>query len=150
MLSKQARVIGFTCGSYDLLHAGHVMALKWAYHNCTRLIAGLQLDPSIDRSGKNRPVQTLEERYIQLNACRYVHEIWMYSTEAELYEFLRKNERGIAVRFLGEDWRDKPYTGYDLGMSVMFSPRKHSYSSSSLRERIIAAGSSSRRQSGGA
>lgn len=129
--------IGFTCGVYDLLHAGHILALKEIREQCMHLIVGLQSDPTLDRSHKNKPIQSLEERLIQLQACRYVSTIWVYDTEKELYDYLRDNKAGIHKRFIGEDWKDKKYTGHDLPMRVIFNSRDHKYSSTELRARII-------------
>ena len=130
--------VGFTCGSMDLLHAGHVLMLQECKQYCDRLIVGLQTDPTLDRPGdKNRPCQTIVERYIQLKAVKYVDEIIPYQTEEDLVELLRAIP--FDVRFVGEDWKGKPYTGHDLqGMAdkVMYNHRYHDYSSSRLRSRI--------------
>jgi glycerol-3-phosphate cytidylyltransferase len=131
--------IGFTCGSYDLLHAGHVLALKEASEGCEYLIVGLQSDPTIDRPEKNKPIQTLEERQIQLTGCRYVDDVIIYNTEKELYDFLAENSRGIDIRFLGEDWKGKPFTGHELPIPCVFTSRTHAYSSSNLRRRVYWA-----------
>lgn len=126
--------IGFTCGAFDLLHAGHILMLKEAREQCDFLIVGLQSDPSLDRSDKNKPIQNLEERQIQLEGCRYVDEITFYNTEAELVELLRKLNPDI--RILGADWQDRPFTGHELDIPVYFNSRTHNYSSSELRQRI--------------
>lgn len=131
--------LGFTCGSYDLFHAGHVLALKDAYELCDYLIVGLQSDASVDRPNKNKPIQTVQERKIQLLACKYVNEVWVYDTEEELYKYLQDNERKIDVRFLGEDWKGKQYTGRDLDIKCWFTQRRHNWSSSELRRRISSA-----------
>lgn len=131
--------VGFTCGTYDLFHAGHVLALLAAKAKCDYLIVGLQTDPSIDRPEKNKPVQTLEERLVQLRGCRYVDKVWVYTTEIELLRYLSSNSDGINVRFLGADWEGKEYTGKKLDMECVFTPRDHTYSSSSLRDRIYDA-----------
>jgi glycerol-3-phosphate cytidylyltransferase len=128
-------VIGFTCGSFDFLHAGHVLMLKECREQCDYLIVGLQTDPSIDRPEKHEPVETIEERKIRLNGCKYVDEIVMYEREAELYELLKKLKPD--VRFLGEDHRGKPFTGDDLPIRIIFNTRDHNYSSSNLIERIL-------------
>ena len=130
---------GFTCGSYDLFHAGHVLALKEARDNCDYLIVGLQADPTIDRPHKNKPVQSLDERRIQLQGCRYIDEVWEYTTEAELYSFLEDKRNRIDVRFLGQDWEGKHFTGYDLDIPCVFTSRGHSFSSSELRKRVVDA-----------
>lgn len=126
--------IGFTCGAFDLLHAGHVLMLEEARQQCDRLVVGLQSDPSLDRAHKNRPVQALEERRVQLAGCRFVDEIVLYETEADLYRLLQELKPDI--RIVGADWKGKPFTGHDLPIAVYFNGRDHGYSSSALRKRI--------------
>ena len=104
--------IGFTCSTYDLLHAGHVQMLRDAKEQCDYLICGLQVDPSIDRKEKNSPVQTLVERHAQLNGVRYVDEIIPYQSEKDLEDILQMYN--IDVRILGEEYRDKDFTGKDI------------------------------------
>ncbi len=127
---------GFTCGAFDLCHAGHILVFKECKQVCDYLIVGLQSDPSIDRPEKNKPVMSVEERKIILGAIRYVDEIVTYDTEAELYEMLKKNKLGIDVRIIGTDWKGKPYTGHDLPIPMYFNSRDHSFSTSELRRRI--------------
>ena len=62
--------IGFTCSTFDLLHAGHVQMLRDAKEQCDYLIVGLQFDPSVDRKEKNSPIQTIVERYTPVS---YTH-----------------------------------------------------------------------------
>jgi len=126
---------GFTCSAFDLLHAGHILMLKEIRGQCDFLVVGLQSDPTIDRPEKNKPIETLEERKIKLEGCKYVDEIIVYNTEAELIELLKKVNPD--VRFLGEDWRGKHFTGDDLPIQIIFNSRDHSYSSTDLRERIL-------------
>jgi glycerol-3-phosphate cytidylyltransferase len=127
--------IGFTCSCFDLFHAGHVMMLKEAKTQCDYLIVGLQTDPTIDRSFKNKPVQSVFERYVQLEACKYVDEIIPYATEKELMDIL--TSYAIDVRIIGEEYRDKQFTGYNLPMAVYFNSRQHSFSTTELRQRVI-------------
>ncbi len=131
------KIIGFTCGAMDLLHAGHVLMLKECRAQCDFLIVGLQVDPSIDRPDKNKPVETLEERMIRLEGCRYVDKIVTYNTEVDLYNLLK--ELKPDVRFMGADWKDKPNYSRDLlpEMRVIYNSRDHGYSSTNLRQRII-------------
>ena len=127
--------IGFTCSAFDLFHAGHVMMLREAKSVCDYLIVGIQTDPTIDRPEKNKPIQGIFERYVQISSCRYVDEIVVYSTEKELLDIL--NSYPIDVRILGEDYIDKEFTGKDIkGIEIYYNSRKHSFSSTSLRERI--------------
>ena len=128
--------VGFTCSTFDLFHAGHVMMLKEAKTQCDHLIVGLQMDPTIDRpTTKNKPLQTVLERFIQLQACKYVDEIIPYATEKELMDILTSYP--IDVRIIGEEYRDKQFTGYQLPMSVYFNSRQHSFSTTELRQRVL-------------
>lgn len=130
--------VGFTCSTFDLLHAGHVSMLREAKEQCDYLICGLQVDPSIDRANKNSPIQTVVERYTQLNAVKYVDEIIPYSTEKDLEDILEMYH--IDVRILGEEYRDKDFTGKDIcrkrGIQLHFNKRDHRFSSSDLRKRV--------------
>jgi glycerol-3-phosphate cytidylyltransferase len=130
--------VGFTCSTFDLLHAGHVMMLREAKTICDYLIVGLQTDPSIDRPEKNKPVQTLLERYIQLNAISYVDEIVPYQTEQDLEDIL--NMFPINVRVLGEEYKNGKFTGRAAcakrGIELYYNKREHRFSSSDLRERV--------------
>ncbi len=129
---------GFTASTFDLLHAGHIIMLREAKDQCDHLIVGLQVDPSIDRPEKNKPIQTVVERYTQLQAVKYVDEIIPYSTETDLEDIL--NLLPIDVRILGVEYREKDFTGRDIcknrGIRLHFNKRDHRFSSSDLRRRI--------------
>ena len=130
--------VGIVASCFDLFHAGHVLMLMEAKDHCDRLIVALQSDPSVDRPEKNKPVQALSERYIQLEACKYVDQIVPYDTEADLYNLLAGYDWD--VRFLGMDYIDREeFTGSDLDIPIHYCARRHSYSSSGLRERILKA-----------
>ncbi len=137
MKAGKKKVIGFTCGAMDLLHAGHVLMLKECREQCDFLIVGLEIDPSVDRPDKKKPVETLEERTIRLQGCRYVDKIVTYIDEVDLYKLLKKLNPD--VRFMGVDWKDKPNYSRDLlpEMKVVYNSRSHNYSSTNLRERIL-------------
>mgnify|MGYP002027142130 CR=1 FL=1 len=130
--------IGFTCSTFDLLHAGHIQMLRDAKEQCDYLICGLQVDPSIDRPEKNSPVQTVVERFTQLNAVKYVDEIIPYQTEKDLEDIL--NMLHIDVRILGEEYKNKTFTGRAIcakrGIELFFNKREHRFSSSDLRDRV--------------
>jgi len=129
---------GFTCSTFDLFHAGHIMMLKEAKSQCDYLIVGLQTDPTIDRpTEKNKPVQSIFERFVQLQACKYVDEIVVYATEKDLRDILLSYP--INVRILGEEYMNKEFTGYDIPMKFYFNQRRHSFSTSELRQRVIEA-----------
>tara|TARA_A100001515_G_C4514883_1_gene191414 strand:+ start:141 stop:551 length:411 start_codon:yes stop_codon:yes gene_type:complete len=130
------RKIGFTCSCFDLLHAGHVLMLKDAKQQCDYLVVGLQTDPTIDRPDtKNKPIQTYEERYIQLEAIKYVDEILKYNTEKDLFEMLRLLRPN--VRILGSDYEGKYFTGSELNIPIYYHNRNHNFSSTNLRKKII-------------
>ena len=131
--------IGFTCSTFDLLHAGHVQMLRDAKQHCDYLICGLQVDPSLDRSEKNSPVQTLVERYTQLKAVSYVDEIIPYQTEEDLKDILELYH--LDIRILGDEYRDREFTGKDVcrrrDIQLYFNKRDHRFSSSDLRQRVM-------------
>ena len=130
--------IGFTCSTFDLLHAGHILMLEEAKRQCDYLIVGLQVDPSLDRASKNKPIQSLYERYIQLKAVKYINEIIPYQTEKDLEQMLASLP--INVRILGEEYQNKSFTGREIcekrNISLYFNKRDHSFSSTELRNRV--------------
>lgn len=133
--------IGLTCSTFDLFHSGHVIMLEEAKRQCDYLIAAIQIDPTIDRKSKNRPVQSIIERQIQVSSCKHVDEIIVYSTEKELEDIFMALP--IDVRILGEEYKDTEYTGKDIclkrGIELYFNKRDHFFSSSDLRQRVFDA-----------
>ena len=137
--TRQLTSVGFKCSTFDLLHAGHIMMLRDAKANCDYLMVGLQTDPTIDRPGdKNKPVQSLVERYSQLSAVEYVDEIIPYETEQDLIDILTMYH--INIRILGDEYREKDFTGKEIcrkrGIDFYFNKRDHRFSTSDLRERV--------------
>ena len=132
---------GITFSSFDLFHSGHVAMLKEARQNCDFLIVGVQTDPTIDRPEKNQPIQSVFERYVQLEGCKYVDQIIPYATEQDLIDVLLTYQ--ICTRFIGEEYRTKEYTGKQLcidnGIEIYYNKRQHSFSTSELRKRIKQA-----------
>lgn len=131
-------MIGITFSTFDLLHAGHILMLEEAKTQCDWLVVALQSDPTVDRPEKNKPIQTMYERYIQLKGCRYVDEIVPYTTEEEVRLILES--RPFDVRIIGEDYKDTDFTGKDIcderGIRIYYNSRQHHLSSSELRKRI--------------
>ncbi|WP_033563670.1 adenylyltransferase/cytidyltransferase family protein [Sphingobacterium sp. SYP-B4668] len=131
--------IGITFGVFDLLHAGHIMMLEEARRNCDYLIVGLNTDPSEVFPDKAHPTQTIVERYIQLEGCRYVDEIIPYTSEQDLADIIQGMP--IDVRIIGEEYRDQDFTGrqycVDRGIEIHYNKRSHRFSSSGLR-RVVA------------
>lgn len=125
---------GICCSAFDLLHAGHIAHLRESKENCDWLIVALQTNPKIDRPFKNAPVETIYERYSRLKGCRYVDEIIPYDTEEDLVNLLQVIKPDI--RFLGEEYRDKQFSGRELPIQCYFTSREHKFSTTALREKI--------------
>jgi glycerol-3-phosphate cytidylyltransferase len=132
---------GFTAGSFDCLHPGHMRMFKECKKHCAYLIVGVQEDPTIDRPEKNKPIQTIKERIEMVKGVYYVNEVIAYRTEKDLLKLLKKliKEKRIDVRIIGEDWKRKPFTGYKLPIKCIYNSRKHNYSSTNMRKRIFMA-----------
>ena len=131
--------IGFVCSSFDLFHAGHVTMLKIEKELCDHLKVALQVDPSVDRPGiKNKPIQSIYERYSQLAACKYVDEILLYDTEEDLLNLIKSQT--MHIRFLSEEYKNRDFTGKEYclsnGIEIHYHLRQYNYSSSELRNRI--------------
>lgn len=131
--------IGITFSAFDLLHAGHVKMLEEAKLHCDYLIVGLQTDPTLDRPEKNKPTQTVVERYIQLKACKFVDEIVPYATEQDLEDILKAFQ--IDVRIVGDEYQNRDFTGRSYceakGIELYFNTRDHRFSSSNLRREVF-------------
>jgi glycerol-3-phosphate cytidylyltransferase len=136
--SSANKIVGFTCSCFDLFHAGHVAMLEEVSKHCDHLIVGLQIDPTIDRPEKNKPVQTLIERQIQVRGCKYVDEIIVYETEKDLKTILKTLP--IDVRFVGQEYALEGFTGQKIckkkRIKILYNTRMHDFSSSELRKRI--------------
>jgi len=132
------RKVGFTCGAFDLCHAGHIQMLREAQGRCDYLICGLHIDPSVERESKSAPIQTIVERYIQLMAVKYVDEVVPYCTEADLLDIFTTFP--IDIRILGEEYKTLEFTGKtlcrNLGIEIYFNTRSHRFSSSNLRDQL--------------
>jgi glycerol-3-phosphate cytidylyltransferase len=141
-LKEEGKKIGITFSQFDMLHAGHIAMLAEAKNHCDYLIAGLQTDASIDRpDSKNPPVQSIVERQIQLAACRYVDEVVVYTTEQDLVDLLLILP--VDMRILGDEYQHREFSGREecalKGIELIFNGRHHSFSSSSLRRRVVEA-----------
>jgi glycerol-3-phosphate cytidylyltransferase len=131
--------VGITFSTFDLFHAGHVKMLEEAKSRCDYLIVGLQLDPSIDRPKKNKPTQSIIERYVQLRGCKYIDEIIPYVSESDLIDVLSSFK--IDLRIIGEEYIDKVFTGKNYcvnnGIEIYYNKREHRFSSSALRKQVV-------------
>jgi glycerol-3-phosphate cytidylyltransferase len=145
-MDKQNRTIGITCSTFDLLHAGHVIMLEECKKYCDYLICALQVDPTIDRPQKNKPIQSLVERYLQLDAVKHVDKIIPYNTEEELITIFSSLD--LDVRIIGEEYKDSDFTAKNIclkrGIKLVYNKRDHDFSSSNLRERIYTQESNKR------
>lgn len=133
--------VGITCSTFDLFHAGHIKMLEEAKTQCDWLIVALQTDPTIDRPEKNKPIQSIVERYIQVDACKYVDQIVPYATEQDLKDIFSSFE--LDVRIIGGEYKGKNFTAKDIcaerGIEIFYNNRDHAFSSSELRKRIFDA-----------
>ena len=139
---KMSKTVGITFSTFDLLHAGHIAMLEEAKSQCDYLIVGLQSDPTIDRPDtKNKPIQTMFERYVQLKALKYIDEIIPYQTEQDCEDIL--STLPLDVRIIGDEYKTKPFTGSEIckkrNIKVHFNKREHRFSSTDLRQRIAKA-----------
>lgn len=127
--------IGLTASAFDLLHSGHIAMLQEAKSVCDYLIAALHVDPSVERPEKNKPIQSIVERYTQLSAVKYVDQIMPYQTEDDLLDILQLHR--VNIRIIGEEYRSKSFTGKRMNIQIYYNARRHDFSSSDLRKRII-------------
>lgn len=130
--------VGITASSFDVLHAGHISMLTEAKLYCDHLVCALHIDPSKENKKKNKPIQTVVERFVQLQAVRWVKEIIPYETEADLCNLF--NLRHFDVRIIGEEYYGKPFTGKDInkknGTEIIYNKRRHDFSSTLKRMQI--------------
>jgi glycerol-3-phosphate cytidylyltransferase len=127
-------VVGFTASSFDLMHAGHIVMLQESKQLCDYLIVGLLTDPTLDRPDtKNKPIQSIFERYVQVASCQYVDEVIPFESEKDLEDMIRTINPDI--RICGEEYKGKEHTGKGL-CHIHYNKRRHSFSTSELRERV--------------
>lgn len=130
--------LGVAFGAFDVLHTGHCLFLNAAKEHCENLYVGLQSDPTIDRpDSKNVPVQSMFERFVQLESLSAVDKVIPYQTEDEVIEILQSYP--FDVRFLGTDYKGTTFTGCYLQLPIVYIDRRHKFSSSSIRNRILEA-----------
>ena len=145
-MDKQKKVIGITCSTFDLLHTGHVIMLEECKKYCDYLICALQVDPTLDRPEKNKPIQSIVERYLQLEAVKHVDKIIPYSTEEDLKTIFMSLD--LNVRIIGEEYKDQEFTAKDIcqkrGIKLIYNKREHDFSTTSLRKRIYEQESTKR------
>ena len=136
-LAFHVPTVGFCCGAFDCLHPGHILMLADAAGQCDILVVGLHANPHLEPPEKNEPVQTIDERIMVLQAIKYVSDIKVYTTEAELEAMLY--ELRPDVRIIGSDWRGKQITAPDAAKRIHWHERQHHWSSSEMRRRIWEA-----------
>lgn len=145
-MENKNKTVGITCSTFDLLHTGHIIMLEECKKHCDFLICALQVDPTIDRKEKNKPIQSLVERYLQLDAVKFVDKIIPYSTEEELSTIFMSLD--LDIRIIGEEYKDKEFTAKDIcrkrGIKLVYNKREHNFSTTNLRERIYTEESNKR------
>ena len=127
-------ILGFTAGNFDLLHPGYIRCFREAKRHCDRFIVFLQIDPSLHRKSKYKPVISLYNRYEALMSITYIDDVYTYQTEEELYDLIKFWKPDI--RILGEDYIGKPFTGDDLPPRVVYTTRSHGWSTTKLKDQI--------------
>lgn len=128
--------IGFTCGVFDLFHAGHVLMLKECKAHCDYLIVALNKAEHISEKinpGKKKPLFSIQDRVLIMEACKYVDEVLVYNSEEELLELLKT--KNINIRFLGDDYKEKVITGAELNIEIYYTDRSHGLSTSFYRSK---------------
>jgi len=125
---------GVIAGAFDIYHPGYVQAFKEAKQNCDSLIVLLHTDPSIERPNKHKPVLSVVERKEMLESIRYVDSVIRYTYEEQLLDLLKMGE--FNIRFLGDDYINKPYTGDNLNIKPYFLSRDHGWSATKYKELI--------------
>lgn len=132
---------GMLCSSFDLLHPGHIRVIQLAQQQCEKLILALNCHPEEESFGKNKPVQTIYERWSQLNALKGNIVIIPYENDKDLILLLKTVD--YDVRFLGKDYKGKSHVGKDYermnNIPTVYFDRSHGLSTSELRNRICCA-----------
>ena len=125
---------GVIAGNFDVIHPGYIHLFNECKEFCTELIILLHEDPSIERPEKLKPILNLDERMIILSSLKQIDQIIPYKLETDLYELLLNLD--IDIRFLGDDYKSKPFTGDDLNIPIHFLDRSHGWSTTRFKNKI--------------
>jgi glycerol-3-phosphate cytidylyltransferase len=126
-------VIGVIAGNFDVIHPGYIKMFKECKANCDKFIVLLHADPTIERPEKLKPILSVEERREILFALD-IDTVISYETENELYWILK--DGNYDVRFLGDDYIGKPFTGDDLDIPIHYLNRDHGWSTTKIKDLI--------------
>ena len=131
---KETYKVGIIAGNFDVIHPGYIKMFKECKSKCDRFVILLHTDPSIERPHKLRPILSVEERIEILESIKYITDVHTYTYETELIELLK----GINpdVRFLGDDYKGKTYTGYELNIPIHYLNRDHGWSTTKFKTLI--------------
>lgn len=137
-------MIGIIAGNFDIIHPGYIAMFTEMKHHCDHLIVMLQTDPTIERPEKCKPILSVEDRIDILNSLRQVDEVHTYTLESELYEYLKRftvahNDESLQanyVRFLGDDYIGRSFTGDDLDIPIHYINRDHGWSTTKFKKQI--------------
>tara|TARA_B100002051_G_C16362244_1_gene451646 strand:+ start:241 stop:639 length:399 start_codon:yes stop_codon:yes gene_type:complete len=125
---------GFTAGNFDVIHPGYIKLFKECFENCNHFTIFLHSDPSIERPNKLKPILELDERIELLESIKYISVIKTYTYESELYELIKSGN--FNIRFLGDDYKNKKFTGDDLDIKIHFVNRDHGWSTTKFKTLI--------------
>tara|TARA_X000001036_G_scaffold402915_1_gene409069 strand:- start:65 stop:463 length:399 start_codon:yes stop_codon:yes gene_type:complete len=125
---------GFVAGNFDVIHPGYIKMFSECKNNCDHFTILLHSDPSIERPEKLKPILNLDERIEVLSSIKFINDIKSYTYETELYDLIKNG--GYLVRFLGDDYRNKSFTGDDLNIHIHYLNRDHGWSTTKFKNLI--------------
>ena len=125
---------GVIAGNFDVIHPGYIKMFKECKSYCQQFVILLHVDPSIERPEKLKPILSKEERTEVLTSIKWIDSIAYYTYEKELVELLKGLEPDI--RFLGDDYRGKTYTGFELDIPIHYLNRDHGWSTTKFKKLI--------------
>ena len=128
--------IGIIAGNFDVIHPGYIAMFKECKSNCDKFIVLLHTDPSIERPHKLKPILNVQDRVEMLKCFEQIDDVLTYTTEAELYNIIADRKAQIKVRFLGDDYKDKEFTGKDLNIPIHYINRDHGWSTTKFKKLI--------------
>ena len=133
-MSKERYKKGVIAGNFDIIHPGYIKMFKEASSKCNCLIVLLQTDPSIERPEKLKPILSFEDRKETLLELESVCRVVRYTYEEQLLDILKSGD--FSIRFLGDDYIGKNYTGDSLGIPVHYLNRNHGWSTTKFKKMI--------------
>ena len=126
---------GVIAGNFDIIHPGYIKTFKECKENCDHFTILLHSDPTIERPNKLKPILSVEERIEVLSSIKYIDDIKVYTYEKELIKLIENSK--FSIRFLGDDYINKDFTGSDLNIPVHYISRNHGWSNTKFKNLIL-------------